>query len=264
MMELNKSNYFSLEADKEYMSVSQYKSFRECEAKALAKINGEWEDTDKDALLLGSYVHAWNEGTLHEFKTEHPEMYSSRGVTKGQLKSTFTIADKMIQTLKDDPLISKVREGCKEVIMMAEMFGVPWKIMIDIYNPELGTIVDLKTTREIRKKYYNPYEGVMQNFIQYYDYLVQMAVYCEIERINRKGNNYLSPHIIAISKEDIPDKEVIFLGTDFIENKLLEVEVYLPRIIKVKNGELEPRRCEKCNYCKATKKLKEIIFWKEL
>lgn len=37
-MLLTSENYFSIEADKEYMSVSQYKNFKTCEAKALHKI----------------------------------------------------------------------------------------------------------------------------------------------------------------------------------------------------------------------------------
>lgn len=264
MLQLNKNNYFSQNADSNYMSVSQFKSFKDCEARTLAKLRGEWQDNDKDALLLGSYVHSWNEEALEKFKLEHPEMYSSRGETKGKLKSQFLIADKMINTLANDELITRVREGQKEVVMTAELFGVSWKIMIDVYNPGVGTIVDLKTVRSIHKKYYNENTGKYENFIQYYDYLLQMAVYCEVERINKGASNYLKPHIIAISKEEIPDKAIIFLGTDFIQDKLLEVEILLPHIIEVKKGRVKPQRCEKCDYCKSTQKIKSITHYLEL
>ena len=105
---------------------------------------------------------------------------------------------------------------------------------------------------------------VKQNFIEYYDYLLQMAVYAEIERQNRGGNNYLQPHIVAVSKEEIPDKEVILIGTEFIKEKLLEVEAMLPHFIKVKNGEEEPVRCECCDYCRSTKRIKKIVHYTEL
>jgi len=260
-MELNKENYFSLEADREYFSVSQFKSFRECEAKTMAKLNGTWVDGENDAFTLGSYVHLWSEGgNLGEFRAAHPEMFKK----DGSLLKKYEIADKMIQTLASDPMIEKVREGQKEVIFTGSLFGAKWKIMIDIYNPTNGVFVDLKTTRNIRQKYWNETLRVKQNFIEYYDYLLQMAVYAEIERQNRGGNNYLQPHIVAVSKEEIPDKEVILIGTEFIKEKLLEVEAMLPHFIKVKNGEEEPVRCECCDYCRSTKRIKKIVHYTEL
>ena len=264
MMELNKSNYFSLEAHKEYFSVSQFKAFKECEAKTMAELNGDWSDVDNDAFLLGSYVHAWNEGKLEEFKKEHPEMYSSRGPTKGELKKEFQIANKMIATLANDPLIERVREGQKEVIMTAELFGAKWKIMIDIYNPAIKVFVDLKTCRDIRMKYWNEQLKVKQNFVEYYDYLLQMAIYAEVIRLNTGEVDYYQPHIIAISKETEPDKEVILIGTDFIRDKLIEVESKIERFIKVKNGLEKPRRCENCDYCRSTKQLSKIVHYLEL
>ena len=261
MLKINKDNYFSLEADREYFSVSQFKAFRECEAKTMAKLNGEWTDGENDAFTLGSYVHLWSEGgNLGEFRAAHPEMFKKDGT----LLKKYEVADKMIQTLAEDPLIEKVREGQKEVIFTGELFGAPWKIMIDIYNPANGVFVDLKTTRNIKMKYWNEETRTKENFIEYYDYLLQMAVYAEIEKQNRGGKDYLQPHIIAVSKEEIPDKAVILVGNEFIQDKLLEVETLLPRFIKVKNGEEKPHRCECCDYCRSTKKIDKIIHYTEL
>ena len=69
MMKLTNENYFSKEADMEYMSVSQFKAFEQCEAAALASVKGEWERTKTTALLVGSYVDAHFEGTLDVFKS---------------------------------------------------------------------------------------------------------------------------------------------------------------------------------------------------
>lgn len=260
-MELNKDTYFSNEADREYFSVSQFKAFRECEAKTMAKLNGEWIDGENDAFTLGSYVHLWSEGgNLGRFRAKHPEMFKKDGT----LLKKYEIADKMIETLSSDPMVEKVREGQKEVIFTGALFGAKWKIMIDIYNPANGVFVDLKTTRSIRQKYWNETLRVKQNFIEFYDYLLQMAVYAEIERQNRGEDNYLQPHIIAVSKEDIPDKEVILIGTEFIQDKLAEVEALLPRFIKVKKGKEEPSRCEHCDYCRSTKKINSIVYYTEL
>lgn len=261
MLELNHDNYFSNEADRDYFSVSQYKAFRECEAKTIAKLKGECVDTPNDAFTLGSYVHLWNEGgNLGEFKAQHPEMFKKNG----EILAKFKIADDMIKTLAEDSLIEKVREGQKEVIMTGELYGQPWKIMIDIYNPNKGYFADLKTTQNINKKYWNDDIRQHQNFIQYYDYLLQMAIYAEIERQNRNSNDYLQPHIIAVSKEEIPDKAVILIGTEFIKDKLIDVKNLLPRFVRVKSGEQEPYRCEKCDYCRSTKKIHEIIHYLDL
>ncbi|NFO48022.1 hypothetical protein FDB40_14020, partial [Clostridium botulinum] len=91
-MILTDKNYYSIEADKKYMSVSQYKLFKQCEEKAVAKLKGEYKQNESDAFLLGKYIHSWSEGTLEKFKEENPSLYSSQGKTKGQLKSTFKIA----------------------------------------------------------------------------------------------------------------------------------------------------------------------------
>ena len=69
-MNLTAENYFSKEADREYLSVSQYKKFMGtlgrvgCEAEALACLNGEWEMKKTTSLMVGSYVDAHFEGRL--------------------------------------------------------------------------------------------------------------------------------------------------------------------------------------------------------
>lgn len=266
---LTKENYHSLEANKNYMSVSQFKEFDiehgGCPARAIAKLKGEWEDEEKTALLVGSYVHAWNEGK-EAFKKFCEENHDSIYKKRGGMYAPFEQADEMIYKLKNDELVTKVREGQKEVILTFEMFGVPWKIMIDIYNPTMKSFTDLKTCRSIRERFWNEIARQKQSFIELYDYFLQMAVYAEGERINRKGLDYFSPHIIAVSKEKPPDIAVIHMGTDFIEDKLLEVEMKLPYILAMKNGEIEPLRCGTCAYCRKTKKLKDtgIIHYSEL
>ena len=255
-MKLNSDNYFSNEADRYYMSVSQYKNFLKCEACTVAELDGEWERSISDSLLIGSYVHAWNEGKLDKFKNDHPEIISSRGSTKGKLKKNFALADLMINALKTDALVEKVRQGEKEVIMTSELFGIPWKIMIDIYNTDFKAIIDLKTTRTIKSN--------ETNFIEQYDYFLQMAVYAEVERLNRDSDEYFIPHILAVSKEAIPDKAIINLGTNFIPYKLFDIELNIDRIKKVKNRKVEPIRCGECDYCRSTKQLDRVISISEL
>ena len=81
--------------DTHYMSVSEYKRFLKCEESALLPY-----EEPTDSMLVGSYVDAFVEGTLDKFKSEHPEIISSQGKTKGQLKAQFKIADDICRKIK--------------------------------------------------------------------------------------------------------------------------------------------------------------------
>lgn len=67
-MILTPENYYSPEANFEYMSVSQFKDFSGtygqvgCEARAMAKLRGEYQEEKTTALLVGSYVDSYFEG----------------------------------------------------------------------------------------------------------------------------------------------------------------------------------------------------------
>ena len=67
-------------------SVSQVKSFMTCEERAWAEYVGKYTRPHSDALVLGSYIDVMLTGTDAEaeaFREAHPEMFSSRGQTKG-------------------------------------------------------------------------------------------------------------------------------------------------------------------------------------
>lgn len=85
-MILTKDNYFSREANMEYMSVSQFKSFCTCPAATMAELTGEYERETTTALLVGSYVDAHFEGTLDLFKGQHPELFTKGGGLKSEYR----------------------------------------------------------------------------------------------------------------------------------------------------------------------------------
>lgn len=64
MIQLTSENYFSQQANLDYMSCSQFKSFCDCEERTLADIAGDYKRDSSTALLVGSYVDAHFEGTL--------------------------------------------------------------------------------------------------------------------------------------------------------------------------------------------------------
>ena len=260
MLQLNKENYHSLKANQVYMSRSQYLDFLNCEAYALAKIQGKWIEETSDAFLVGSYVHSWNEGARREFISEHPEMFTKAG----GLKAQFQTADLMIETLAADPLVTYMLEGEKEVTFTAEFAGAIWKVRSDVYNQERRRMVELKTTKSILEKSWSQEHGSRVSFIEMYRYLLQAALYCEIERSanGREPGDWLEYYMVAVSKEKVPDKAVIDLrDPERYAEELAQIEFNMPRVLKVKAGEVDPARCEACDYCRSTKVLTGAIHY---
>jgi hypothetical protein len=257
MIPLTRSNYHSREVNQQYLSVSQFNSFLDCEAAVMTELAGKWEPEKPIQFLVGGYVHAWNENNLSQFNTEHPECFKR----DGGLKAEFVQAVEMINTLQNDPFAMMLLTGEKEVIMTTELFGVPWKIRMDVYVPK-KRIVDLKTTKSIRELQWS--QGSKVTFIEQYNYWRQVAIYSEVERIN-SGGELLDFYMVAVSKEKVPDKEVINL-TDHerVGLELAKIGAHMPRVLAVKEGRVEPVRCGCCDYCRSTKKLTGAVYYTEL
>lgn len=263
-MILTAENYYSKEADMEYLSASQYKKFAGClgrlgcEAQAIAELKGEWEEKKSTALLVGSYVDAHFEGTLDLFKAQNQEIFTKQGA----LKSEYRRAEEVINRIERDPYFMAHMAGEKQVIMTGELFGAKWKIKMDSYFPD-RLIVDLKTMKSLGERFYSADFGNM-DFIRNWGYDIQGAIYQKIVEINT--GKKLPFKIAAVSKEEYPDIDIIQVEQTLLDAALAEVEKNVPKILALKKGEYDPVRCEKrdCNYCKHTKVLTHSIWSGEL
>ena len=260
---LTNENYFSPENQRKYLGVSQYKSIigtmgkLGCEAQGMALLDGSWWMDDKStALLVGSYVDAHFEGTLDIFRAKNPEIFKKNG----ELKADYTKADEIINRIERDPLFMQYMSGEKQTIMTTEMFGSPWKIKIDSYIKDKA-IVDLKIMKSIKEHFWTKDFGYM-DFIQWWGYDIQGAVYQEV--VYRNTGKRLPFFIAVASKEKETDIELIWVPDDHLKEKLIEVEHNTPKIMMLKNKEVEPIRCELCDYCKHTKVLTKPIHFSEL
>lgn len=165
------------------MSPTVFKRFLACEAEALAELQGKWEPCmNSTALVVGNWLHSYfeSEEAHTKFVDEHSEAISSRGPSKGHLKKDFKIAEPMIEALSDDHDFNLLYQGDKEVIVTGEIGGCPWKGKIDCLNLKQGYFVDLKTTADIYKAYWNPETREKEPFVYAYNYPLQMAVYQEL------------------------------------------------------------------------------------
>lgn len=272
---LNTENYYTKEVDREYMSCSQYQNFMECEAKALAKLDGRWVDEDSEAFAVGKYFHCYFEGK-EAFEKYCQENASDIYKTKNNKDGTITItgkyapyekADKMIVCAENEPLIQKFidMQGENEMIMTGKIFGVNWKIRLDKYIPATRLILDWKTCANIQELKYNPKSKKQETFVESYGYMMRAAVYCEIEKQVTEKEESANFILVCISKQDYPDKEIVMLNHKArFEYELDLIKNNLARIMRIKEKSIFPKRCGYCDYCRATKKLKGIIPYYKL
>ena len=253
--ELTAENYHDRMANDLYWSVSQFKEFDRCEAMGLASVRGLYRREETDALLIGSYVDAYFSGELGQFIEEHRDvMFSKRG---GGLLSKFQRADDMIQAVTKQPLMMDYLAGEKQVIETAELFGVPWKIKMDVYRPG-ERIVDLKCVKDFGDLWDDSFGG-RRSWVEFWGYDIQGAIYQRVvEAITGKQ---LPFYLVAVTKEKIPDVAVIQIPQHILDAAAGLVEAKIERFDLIKSGDVEPRRCEKCEYCRQTKKLVEPVVY---
>ena len=255
-MNLTDENYFSKEMNMKYTGSSQIKSFVDCEARTMAELKEEWKQEMSTALLVGSYVDNAISGTLDIFKAQHPEILKKDGT----LKAEYLQAEYILSRIERDELFKKYISGDHQTIMTGEIAGVPIKIKIDSYFPDKA-IVDMKVVRDFAPVWDNAI-GQKENFIDYWKYTWQGALYQEIVRQNT--GKQLPFFIAAVTKEKEPDIVVVNIPQEVLDAKLEVIKAILPRMKDIKDGKIEPNKCGKCDFCKFTKKLEKIIDYRDL
>lgn len=246
-MKLTARNYFSKKANLEYMSVSQFKAFSKCQAAALAEIKGKYKREQTTALLVGSYVDAYFEGTLDQFKKKNPDIFKRDGT----LKAEYIQAEAIIKRIERDKLFMKHMSGEKQVIMTGEICGVPVKIKIDSLHPD--RIDDLKIVKDF-EPIYHAEKGLLPWF-EFWNYDMQGAIYQEIVRQNT--GKTLPFFLDAATKEKITDIDVLHINQKSLDFAFDHFKANVELYDAIKKGIIEPERCGKCEYCKSTKKLTE-------
>lgn len=235
LMKLNDDTYYSREAGQAFWSVSQYKDFCRCEAMAMAKIRGEFEQKQTKAMLIGTLVDRWFEGTLDRLMQESPNIFYCRN---GALRADFRKADEIIKRVQQDSRFMQFMGGEKQKILTFEMFGVPWKMKMDSFVEEI-CITDLK---------------VVQNFksLAFWRYDLQGAVYQAGAVANGYGK--LPFYLAVATKEAVINFDIFQIDQPTLDLALAEVMTNMPRFIAVKAGLEEPHYCGVCDYCKSVKK----------
>lgn len=245
MEQLNKENY---RTNHDYMSYSRFCRFLECEASAAAN----YHTPSTESQLVGSYVDAYFSEELEEFKAEHPEIFTRTG----ELKAGFKKADELIERIKSDEVFMQMLGGEKQAIMSGEIDGIPFKIKMDSYLPDIA-IVDLKVMKDFNKVWSDAFGGYT-NFAIAYNYDIELAIFQEI--VYQNTGKRLKCYLACITKETPSDIGLFEIPQADLDNAMRVVKSNLPRIKKIMDGEIAPHRCETCAYCRETKKATVIDF----
>lgn len=245
-MELTRDNYFCDEAQHQYLGASQIKAFMQCETAALAELDGKMVRKPSKALLMGSYVDAWASGDLRAFFDAHrDEIFTKRG----EMRSDFIKCEEIIDRIRRDSTFMAYLDGEKQRIMTAELFGEPFKIMMDAYHPG-GCIVDLKVMKDLAPVYK---DGQRQDFISAWGYDIQGHIYQRV--VEENTGEHLPFHLAVVTKEEEPEIQIIHIPDWKLNSAAGVVEHYAKRAGALKRGDAEPTRCERCAYCRKTRVL---------
>lgn len=236
-MKLTGKNYYGKEANDAFMSVSQFKDFRKCEAMALAKLKGEYEMPSSKALILGSFVDEMLTGTKKSkmaFIMENRDQLfqKSSKLTLCEDKDFLVFDSPMsifhpsnkpyaeivqaletIERIKKQPLMMKHFKSRHQTIMTGEIAGVPFKIKMDNYKPG-QFISDLKYMSSLRSP------NLFDPMVKYWGYDIQGAVYQEIVRQNT-GKRL--PFFLDIATKETPAHLAVAEINQFDLDEALEV-----------------------------------------
>lgn len=257
---LTNENYYTQEANEHYVSIHTFTNFfgtpykDGCQARTLYELENPIEQND--AMLIGSYIDAYYDNTLEEFKANTPQLFKK----DGSLLAKYEICDLMIKRANEDKLFSKYMTGKKQQIFTGSFAGLDWKIKTDNLptdkNGEIIALVDTKTTRDIHTRI-NGY-----TFIEAFGYDFQLALYQEILRQNI--NKRVPTYICAISKEEVPETAVIYIDNDTLNQKLEIIKNNADTFKDLLERKIEPTKCNQCDYCKSIRVNDKVINYQDL
>ena len=251
-MVLTEDNYYSQESNITWFSVSQFKQFMNCSARAIAELKGDYIPERGRALVLGSYVDEHLTGTPESMRKFITENYNELYKKNGEPYADVAQADEAINRIRNQPLMLKYLTGEFQKIMTGEIGGVPFKIKMDCYK-EGEFISDLKYLSSLRSP------NLFTNVVDYWNYTLQGAVYQEI--VYQNTGKRLPFYLVIATKEKPCHVAVVKLEQFDMDEQLDIVKANVGRFQQMKLGIIPPQRCEEysCDYCTITKVLTEPI-----
>lgn len=248
MITLNEQNYFSLEAELEYMSNHLWGNFMECEAKTMATLKGEYEQPDRECFKVGHIMEAVIQGRDY---TEIEGIYQKNE----KLYAWASKAVAMAERAKKDKMFMSMMTGEAQGIYTGEIAGLAWKCKTDCVNHETQAITDLKSTKDFEDDWM-VVDGKNKKVAWYHIHGYQRQLLIQRELVEQKtGLEYLTL-IAGVTKQDPPDIAlVLFDDEDAFGRELFEIELRAERVKAVWKGKEKSIPCGKCDWCRGVKVL---------
>lgn len=253
---LTHENYFSPEMMMAYMSTSQFKGFDDCECNALDELKNSQKN--RDCFKEGHYFEACLNGDQAEelFLMQNPDMVSSRGATKGDLKSNFKKVQGAVEAFKRQPMfMEKINQCEKQVIVTGVIAGLKFKGCVDFLNMTTFDGYDTKAMANF-KRVWSDTDSAYVNWYYAYGYHYQAAIYREL--IRQTFGKVGTQHILAVTKEEYPDVAAFSFTEERLDKALDIICEFAPSYDLIKRGKIEPKPCGHCDYCKSHKIVTEF------
>lgn len=253
-MFLTPENYHSPAARAAYISSSDMKLARRCEAMWRAQDLGWYQRPENTQTF--AYGHLFEEavtGNAEAYIQSHPELTLSRGTGKGQLRAAYADALELAVAVRRSPFLAHIIDrGRKQVILTGSLCGMPARVMMDLVDTD-SSIYDFKTARDFRSVWDDDREEY-RDWWAVWDYPLQLWFYREIARQN--GLTVPRVGIIAGSKADM-DVQAIQFGPDTMQAAEADAVYTLRRMAAIRAGD-QPEKCGHCAWCLSQKRITEF------
>lgn len=228
---------------RDHLSYSAIKQFERCEESAVVGFRHE-----SKAFLEGQFFEAVVTQTLDRFLSHNdPEVFFK--ADKRTLKAPFAAAKLAAERLRSDPDIRDIIDRCdKQVKLEGEIDGIPYIGYADLMDPKTHDCYDFKYVRDFGGVW-DVVSGVKLEWFRAYRYDWQAAIYRQLSKGGKQ-------HLIAATKEAVPDVGFWQFDSSMLDRSLRVVELVGGRFWDTVNGKRTPQRCEQCEYCRTTKRLR--------
>ncbi|MED5793527.1 PD-(D/E)XK nuclease-like domain-containing protein, partial [Streptococcus anginosus] len=129
-----------------------------------------------------------------------------------------------------------------------------------------GYFVDLKTMKSIYSEEWNAdlrkrVPAAVNNILNF-GYHGQLGLYREL--LKQMTGREFRPLIVAVSKENVPDKDILKIDEDWLVEGLGNLKADIVEVWNVIQGKQKPKKCGHCDYCRSQKKLNAVISLNDL
>lgn len=257
-MQLTQDNYHSPQANAEYMSHHQFKSWMECPAKEWATQHGLYTMPMSDALMIGKRVDIalLTPEKLAEFDAS-PDAREWLFLKSGKPNAAHAITERCIARVKREPDAFTCLEGQRQAFITWELDGHPWRSALDVLDLEYETIVDLKTCKDFGMEWVTV-DG-KNTKVPWYEargYWAQLAVYREA--VKQAHGIECTCMILGVTKQDPADIDIItFEMSGRMDAEIEKIKWAQGEAIKWKSAlhVADVPLCGACDWCISTKRI---------